>query len=133
MATRSRIGIELPNGHVRSVYCHWDGYPEHNGRILNTHYTQREDVEQLIAGGDISSLRTRQTWESNDREPQPLYYTERGEELEIEEGTFHSFSSGHSFEEYVYLFTLNDEWKVYIPGSIPVSEGMMPEVEVIAS
>ena len=64
MGTRSRIGIELPDGQVRSVYCHWDGYPEHNGRILIQHYTQREDVEKLIAGGSISSLRTRSTWES---------------------------------------------------------------------
>jgi hypothetical protein len=34
MATRSRIGIELKNGSVLSVYHHWDGYPEWLGRIL---------------------------------------------------------------------------------------------------
>lgn len=33
MATRSRIGIENQDGTVTSVYCHWDGYPENNGRI----------------------------------------------------------------------------------------------------
>ena len=28
MATRSRIAIELSDGTVKSVYCHWDGYPD---------------------------------------------------------------------------------------------------------
>ena len=48
MATRSRIGIELSDGSILSVYHHWDGYPTWLGRILNTHYTTREKVEDLI-------------------------------------------------------------------------------------
>ena len=39
MATRSRIAIEKENGTVESIYCHWDGYPENNGRILVENYT----------------------------------------------------------------------------------------------
>lgn len=141
MATRSRIGIELIDGTVLSVYCHWDGYPEHHGKILFKHYTKREDVMDLIDGGAISSLRTRETWESNcsmlrdedgeyirdeegyfryknDREPQPLYYAERGEQIDIEKTTFESFVSGNlGGEEYFYLLTLNNEWKVYALGS----------------
>ena len=38
MATRARIGLELKDGSVLSVYHHWDGYPEWLGRILKTHY-----------------------------------------------------------------------------------------------
>jgi hypothetical protein len=38
MATRSRIGIELEDGVIESIYCHWDGYPENNGKILLEHY-----------------------------------------------------------------------------------------------
>ena len=30
MATRSRIGIQLADQSILSVYCHWDGYPEFN-------------------------------------------------------------------------------------------------------
>ena len=55
MATRSRIGLQLENGTIESVYCHWDGYPEHNGRILQDHYDQAKLVA-LLAQGDISSL-----------------------------------------------------------------------------
>lgn len=29
MSTRSRIGIEMPDGKIKSIYCHWDG--ERNG------------------------------------------------------------------------------------------------------
>ena len=44
MATRSRIGIQLKDNSVLSVYHHWDGYPEWLGRILTTHYNSREQV-----------------------------------------------------------------------------------------
>jgi hypothetical protein len=57
MATRSRIGIENEDGSVSSVYCHWDGYPSNNGKILVDHYTDREKVKELIALGSISSLK----------------------------------------------------------------------------
>ena len=58
MGTRSMIAIE--NAHskaVKSIYCHWDGYLEHNGSILNTHYSNSPKVNNLIALGDLSSLR----------------------------------------------------------------------------
>jgi len=136
MGTRSRIGIELPDHTVVSVYCHWDGYVGHNGRILVNHYNDRDAVKELIDGGGISSLRTRGTWSTssalcdengeyicdaagyltyeNDREPQPLYYTERGEEVEVLHTSFDEFVSGNlGGEEYAYLFDLNDNWKAY--------------------
>lgn len=55
MATRSHIGIKNGNS-VRYVYCHYDGYPEHNGRILLQNYTTVEKVNELIDGGDLSIL-----------------------------------------------------------------------------
>lgn len=136
MSTRSRIGIEMPDHSVVSVYCHWDGYPEHNGKILVQNYQNREDVQELIDGGGISSLRTRGDWNhssplkdengeyicdaagyltyENDREPQPLYYTERGEEIEVSHTSFDEFVSGKlGGEEFAYLYDLNDNWKAY--------------------
>lgn len=56
MATRSRIGIRNADDTVDSIYCHWDGYPENNGRILINHYTDEAKVRELIALGSISSL-----------------------------------------------------------------------------
>jgi hypothetical protein len=31
MATRGRIGLQLANGSILSVYSHWDNYPTFNG------------------------------------------------------------------------------------------------------
>jgi hypothetical protein len=59
MATRSRIGIEQPDGKIRSIYCHWDGYPSHNGRILLESYKDRDKILELMEIGDISSLADR--------------------------------------------------------------------------
>ena len=56
MATRSTIGILNTDGSVTAVYCHWDGYPEHNGKILIENYTTEEKVRELIGLGSISSL-----------------------------------------------------------------------------
>lgn len=55
MGTRSRIGV-MHGDVVKSVYCHWDGYLEHNGAILQEHYDSSR-ANQLVALGDLSSLR----------------------------------------------------------------------------
>ena len=55
MGTRSRIGV-MHGDNVKSVYCHWDGYLEHNGEILLKHYDSAK-ANQLVALGDLSSLR----------------------------------------------------------------------------
>ena len=56
MGTRSRIGV-MHGDNVKSVYCHWDGYLEHNGAILQEHYDSVK-ANQLVALGDLSSLGT---------------------------------------------------------------------------
>ncbi|MFM1756873.1 MAG: hypothetical protein RL621_1855 [Bacteroidota bacterium] len=56
MATRSRIAIYDCRKHYRSIYCHWDGYPGHNGKILLEHYQDPNKVNQLIELGDLSIL-----------------------------------------------------------------------------
>ena len=62
MATRARIGIQLDDNSVLSVYHHWDGYPQWLGRILKTHYNTREQVAELIDGGDMSTCWTDKVW-----------------------------------------------------------------------
>ena len=148
MSTRSRIGYELPDHSVVSVYCHHDGYVEHNGRILVEHYQNRDDVQDLIDGGSMSSLRTTHTWESaalrdengkiieddagswsysHTRDAQPLYHSERGENNEPDVTDFDTFVSGKmGGEEYAYLFDLNGNWKAYKIGWGPVERVNIP-------
>ena len=54
MGTRSRIGV-MHGDKVKSIYCHWDGYLSHNGRLLQDHYDSAK-ANNLVALGDMSSL-----------------------------------------------------------------------------
>ena len=57
MSTRSLIGQTNDTENAgRYVYCHFDGYPEGNGAILQTCYNTDERVSALLEGGDMSSL-----------------------------------------------------------------------------
>jgi len=56
MGTRSTIALEFADGTVQQVYCHWDGYLEHNGAILRDHYSDPFVLRDLIDMGDMSSL-----------------------------------------------------------------------------
>ena len=56
MSTRSDIIVHRTDGKWVRIYCHWDGYPEHNGKILLQHYITQEKAEALVALGDLSVL-----------------------------------------------------------------------------
>ena len=115
MATRSRIGIQLSDNSVLSVYHHWDGYPQWLGRILKTHYNTKEKVADLIDGGDMSCAWTKDRWTGKKvaeyvtenvevEEYGPQYYSQRGEDCppRLDETREEFLSNG---EEYSYIFT----------------------------
>jgi hypothetical protein len=118
MATRSRIAIEDQTGKVRSIYCHWDGYPSNNGRILLQHYKTQEKVEALIALGSISSLAPEteipEGVEHNFKTPANgitvAYNRDRGEALNIEHHDSVGDFISSDIEEYGYVFTAAGEW-----------------------
>ena len=112
MSTRSRIGIQLADESILSIYSHFDGYPEFNGVKLVENFNTREKVKELIDLGDISCLWTNAGW-SNETLPVtgPLYYSSRGDVTEprLDETLDEYLSNG---EEYAYLFA-NGEWVCY--------------------
>ena len=122
MATRSRIAIEKEDGSVYSIYCHWDGYPEHNGVVLQDNYQDREKVEKLIALGDISILckniepKGEHTFDNPEKDVVVAYHRDRGEALN--KASYHTSKTSYfkdDIEEYGYLFTKENEW-VYVEG-----------------
>lgn len=56
MATRSNICIKRKDGTIESIYCHWDGYLEGNGKVLLENYHDIDKINNLLDLGDISSL-----------------------------------------------------------------------------
>lgn len=98
MATRSTIALELADGKVKKVYCHWDGYLSNNGKILQENYTTPEQVERLLDFGDISSL-------DDDVEGTVFYKRDRGESG-VDARVYDSvadYQKNAQFEEYNYI------------------------------
>ena len=119
MGTRSRIGIQLKDNSVLSVYCHYDGYPAFNGRILRDNFDTVEKVRNLIDGGNMSCTWTNAGW-NNETLPEcgPLHYTMRGESIEDNAPELNKNKSEYlktaddCGEEYAYLFT-SAGWTCY--------------------
>jgi hypothetical protein len=123
MATRSRIGIQLTDESVLSVYHHWDGYPEWLGRILKTHYNSKELAAELIDGGDMSTC-----WAEN---KEPEYYSARGENCPPRlDADLCEYLLPNNSEEYAYVFR-NGEWVCYNMNQFDDSK--LPEVVEIPS
>ena len=118
MATRARIGLELKDGSVLSVYHHWDGYPEWLGRILKTHYNAKSLVEELIDGGDMSSCWTEDRFSIDPthgwkvQEYGPQYYSQRGEDCppRLDKNLSEYLQNS---EEYSYVYTQEEGWLCY--------------------
>lgn len=56
MATRSFIHVQRTDGKWARIYCHNDGYWEHNGALLQQHYNSQHKAQMLVDLGDLSSL-----------------------------------------------------------------------------
>lgn len=98
MGTRSTIALEFADGTVEQVYCHWDGYLEHNGKILAEHYMDPFKVKELVALGGFSSLR------DTVEETAETAYTQRGEPCDINKfKDYADYVANHQFEEYEYI------------------------------
>ena len=131
MATRSRIGLRLAEDAILSVYHHWDGYPEWLGVHLVKNYTTKDQVAELLDGGDISCIDSDTNWDLKECEPHVQYYNDRGEKTEprLDLSVDDYLSEG---EEYAYLFA-NDEWICYDlhydePQIVDISEQQPDEV-----
>ena len=74
MSTNARIGLQLADGSILSVYHHWDGYPEWLGVTLKEHYNTKEQIAELIDGGNMSSC-----WSDN------IYDVMTGKFIKIED------------------------------------------------
>ena len=109
MATRSIIA-KLDSKGVKAIYCHNDGYLSNNGKILDQHYTHEVHVNQLLAEGDISSLRYT-------IEDTTFYMRDRGESNKEattlkDESALLEFAFESCDAEVVYMFAYGS-WYVY--------------------
>ena len=111
MSTRARIGLRLAEDAILSVYHHWDGYPQWLGVHLRQNYRTKDQVAELLDGGDISCIDSETDWSLNKVENHVQYYNDRGEKteprLDLNDGDY--FVNN---EEYAYIFD-DGEWLCY--------------------
>ena len=109
MATRSIIA-KLDDKGVQAIYCHNDGYLSNNGKILDQHYADENKVDNLIAQGDVSSLR--------DTIADTTFYARDRGEIYKEATNLHNekvlikFAFEECDAEVVYMFAYGS-WYVY--------------------
>jgi hypothetical protein len=118
MSTNSTISIKRADGTKTAIYCHYDGYIEGAGVILQLAYNTAEKVEELLKLGDLSTLgyyteANEEKSEHNFEKPQEnvcvAYHRDRGE----------SFNQSSGMREYNYTFdereavwyVEKEEWK----------------------
>ena len=56
MSTNASISIRIGNK-IKTIYSHWDGYPEYLGKLLKEHYNTESKVKELICLGNVSILK----------------------------------------------------------------------------
>jgi hypothetical protein len=101
---------------VKSVYCHYDGYLEHTGKILLEHYNSAK-ANELVALGDNSGVQETVS-EMN-------FYKDRGE-TDVE------WAVAHTFEEFLdqvecchgeYYYIMRDG--VWYAGCVYETQGLI--------
>ena len=120
MATRSTIALEYADGTVDQIYCHWDGYLEHNGAILQEHYKDPFKVRKLMDLGDVSSLAPSiekpagHTFDKSVDGYTVFYGRDRGE-TGVGSKRFKDFADykkNHQYEEFEYILRTDGKWYV---------------------
>ena len=128
MGTRSRVAV-MHGDVCKSVYCHYDGYLDYTGEILNKYY-DTVAANALIARGDNSGVK--ETLEEMN------FYADRGEDNV-------SWQVAHTFEEFLeqvhgcaaeYYYVMRDG--VWYAGAVYqvtglVKEGLVPLADALAA
>jgi hypothetical protein len=116
MATRSYIGIRNLDASVDYIYCHFDGYPEYNGKILTEHYSNINRVNELLNLGDLSVLGKfigeKNNFNDRVRDTCLAYGRDRGESnVDKKNGDYGKLITDQSVD-YVYVFD-GDYWECH--------------------
>ena len=116
MATRSYIGVRNTDASVDYIYCHFDGYPEHNGAILTEYYSNINRVNELLNLGDLSVL-GKFIGEKQDFDKRVVgnclaYGRDRGESNVSKKNTGYDELITNQDVDYVYVFD-GDYWECH--------------------
>ena len=124
MSTNSRIAVRIEEGY-KTIYCHWDGYPEYMYPMLTNNYGTEEKALALVSLGDASLI-------SEKLEPTKLchsfdcpeegvcvfYHRDRGEDWDYTKPRIYQTKEKiFEIEYYVYIFE-DGKWTCYEDGRV---------------
>lgn len=118
MSTHAAILTKTDTGYS-GIYLHFDGYPSHALKTLESFYNTQDKVDELIALGDLSYLAERVKPDAGERHSfsKPLvdvtlaYRRDRGEcKVDARKGSTAKEVLGGIDYDYAYLFE-NGNWK----------------------
>lgn len=149
MGTRSTIALEYADGTVEQVYCHWDGYLDHNGKILLQHWSDPFKLQKLIDLGSLSSLGKEIGVKHPFDNPSVfgtteyeafkalygdmcLFYGRDRGETDVSKNKFKDFAdykANHDEQEYEYILRTDGKWyvKSYDSDYVELSEAIKAE------
>ena len=110
MSTHAAIGIRLNDGRIKAIYCHFDGYVQHIGKMLTTHFNSMEKAVELVNEGELRSVDV-----DKDGNVELEHFVEDFEKREIEyydtmEDMLNAFRN--SDREFIYLW--DDEFEGWV-------------------
>jgi hypothetical protein len=56
MGTPALIARKINNDEYQVIYCHYDGYPSHTGKMLADSFGSTAAVQRLMDGGDLEAI-----------------------------------------------------------------------------
>lgn len=118
MATQSTIIVKISENEYHSVYCHFDGYPEHQMPILRQNYSSPELAKELVRHGDMSVLAEKcngsetHSYENPDFQQTIYYGRDRGEK-NTEYKVYDTLNEAINKSNGYYTYIFEDEWRVY--------------------
>ncbi len=125
--TRAIIGVEAPNGRIVGVYNHYDGYPQHAGKMLKKYYNKPNDVKDLIKLGkngisflDKSMKGGKDHSFANPKDGETIFYgRDRGEKGNMTQKYRDRGSIKHDMgADYFYIYNMKDrKWQYQPHGS----------------
>ena len=115
MGTRSNIAYQKEDESVVVMYCHYDGYLDHNGRMLLEYYNNEARARALVDNGYASSLSPtlEDINEGRANMDEPKTYRSLGNYMR---------NVDTLFIEFIYLWR-DDQWWVAWDSSVETPDG----------
>ena len=118
MNTRSLIGIK-EGDMVKTISCHWDGQPKHNGKTLVENYTSPSKIYELLALGNLSTLKEtiESCWAYHRDRNEPMVHAK---DIKYSELMYIVTNADNYNISYIYIYNDECEWECFKYDGTPV-------------